>query len=369
MATLMKASNQWATRPHDERFLSLIDLRDHFQDVRRRSRSVVVPSTTIEVRPDAEDEINGLQVYGPNGQGYAPTHWSFGQLATLGGAPAGYLRGLPAPLAADNLNYCLKFKRDVEDVGCLISKDADGVGSFRAATGPNYGRVWNVEIAEALVKMFGDGVTGDWRVPGEWGRALDAVTKQNTTLFASDRDMFVFLADEDHRIEMPNRRNGQPGSLARGFFFWNSEVGDKSLGWAPFLFDHVCENRIVWGAQNYREYRIRHTSGAPLRWLREVTPALTAYANGAASTVTDTIAEAQRTRVDDVKEFLGKRFGLSKSVVTAASDAHEREEGRPIETVWDSVTGLTAYAKTIGNQSDRVAVETVAGNILDKVNF
>jgi hypothetical protein len=33
-------------------------------------------------------------------------------------------------------------------------------------------------------------------VPGEFGQRV-AVTKQNTTLYASDRDMFVFLADEE----------------------------------------------------------------------------------------------------------------------------------------------------------------------------
>ena len=37
----------------------------------------------------------------------APTHWSFGQLASLVGAPAAYLRQLPAPLAGINLQYGL----------------------------------------------------------------------------------------------------------------------------------------------------------------------------------------------------------------------------------------------------------------------
>jgi hypothetical protein len=36
-----------------------------------------------------------------------PTHWSFGQLASLVGAPGTYLRQLPAPLAGINLQYGL----------------------------------------------------------------------------------------------------------------------------------------------------------------------------------------------------------------------------------------------------------------------
>src|SRR4029077_3736004 len=114
--------------------------------------------------------------------------------------------------------------------------------------------------------------------PVEFGNRIP-VTKENTPLFASDRDMFVFLADEDRRIEVPDRRNGSGGSMARGvfvldseggdktpglgFFVWNSEVGDKTLGLGFFLFDYVCCNRIVWGADQYTEVRIRHTKGAP----------------------------------------------------------------------------------------------------------
>ena len=82
------------------------------------------------------------------------------------------------------------------------------------------------------------------------------MTKNNTTIYGSDRDMFVFLADEENRIVVPNRRNGQSGSLAKGFFVWNSEVGSQSIGAAFFLFDYACSNRIVWGAQDFKEIRI-----------------------------------------------------------------------------------------------------------------
>ena len=63
-------------------------------------------------------------------------------------------------------------------------------------------------------------------MPGEFGERV-TVKKENTTLYASDRDMFVFLADEENRIEIPGRRAGRSGSFARGFFVWNSEVGKK----------------------------------------------------------------------------------------------------------------------------------------------
>ena len=106
MNTLMQASNQWASRPSDERFVSLINMQDHFHTVRRQSRSVVAPSRSLRVIPT--EDAKGLSVAGNGGVGYAPTNWAFGQLASRAGAPSGYLRSLPSPLAADCLNYGLQ---------------------------------------------------------------------------------------------------------------------------------------------------------------------------------------------------------------------------------------------------------------------
>ncbi len=264
MTTLMRASHQWASRPADERFISLLELQDFATRQRAMSRSTVLSSRRIEVTPDPEDpQMRGLLI-GVNGATMVPTHWSFGQLCSRAAtpSPASYFREsrVPSPLIADCLNYNLRFTRDVEEVGILATEN-----ELRAVNGARYGRIWNADIVDTLVDKFGDGVSGDWRVPGEFGERV-TVDKANTTLFASDRDMFVFLADEDRRIEVAGR------NLARGFFLWNSEVGDKTLGVGFFLFDYVCSNRIVWGADQYTEVRIRHTSGAPDRWLEETIP-------------------------------------------------------------------------------------------------
>lgn len=174
--------------------------------------------------------------------------------------------------------------------------------------------------------------------------------------------MFVFLADESHRIEVPNRRAGRSGEMSRGFFVWNSEVGSQSFGIATFLFDYVCCNRIVWGAEGFQEIRLRHTSGAPDRWLEEVRPALQRYANASASSVTSAIAQAKAARIDDVDAFLKGRF--SRSQVSAIKAAHMTDEQRPIETLWDATTAVTAYARGIQYQDDRVVLEREGGKIL-----
>jgi len=362
---LTAASRQWSSRPADERFTSLLDMRNMMETVRDSSRNVIVPSRRINAAPTPDNR--GIEITGPNGHAYAPTHWAFGQLAQRAGAPAGYLRTLPAPMAADCLNFGLQFSRDVEDVGVLLRRNGDC--TVRAVTGPKYGRIWNLDVLNPLIQHVGDGVSGDWRIPGEFGRAVTP-SIENTTLYASDRDMFIFLADESRRIEIPNRRDGKPGSLARGFFVWNSEVGASTFGIATFLFDYVCSNRMVWGATEYKELKIRHSSNAPDRFFSGIAPALRTYTESSERRVLDTVTAAQARRIgdgsrDDVDSFLAKRFGPRR--VAAIQAAHRLEEGRPIATLWDVVTGATAVARGIPYQDERVEFERAAGAILDLV--
>jgi len=363
MTTLTQANQQWSSRPADERFLSLTALNEYTHAVRASSKARQISSRGLTAVP-VDGDHKALQVVGPSGARVDLTNWSFGQLAARAGAPAGYLRNLPAEMAADCINFGLQHEREIEDVGVLLTAapESGGVARLAAVTGPQYGRIWNSQITGALVDRFGDGRTGDFRVPGEFGKAVE-VTTRNTTLYASDRDMFVFLADEKNRIELPNRRDGQSGSMARGFFVWNSEVGSSTLGISTFLFDYVCANRIVWGASNISEIKIRHTGGATDRWLQEVVPAIETYANGSTQGIVAAIEDARSRRIDDVAGFLAKRFSRSQS--SAIMAAHLTDEGRPIETLWDAATGITGYARGIAHQDARVQIEREAGKLLE----
>lgn len=369
---LMQASHQWATRPSDERFTSLHDMRDMMRSIRQDSREKVISTHRVHVKPVEADEMKGLTVAGFNGgTEFAPTNWAFGQLCQRAGAPASYLRKLPAALAADALNYGIRHLNGADDIGVLLRRTLrneprasdDYDYTLTAATGPRYGRVWNETIIDALIRKVGDGVTGQWKVPGEFGRHVD-VTKDNTTLFASDRDMFVFLCDEEHKIEVPNRRNGKSGTMSRGFFLWNSEVGSQSIGAAFFLFDYVCCNRIVWGAEQFKEIRLRHTVSAPDRWIGEITPVLNEYANSATRGVVEAIAKAKDARLEDAKAWLANRYTVQ--LAARYEEVHMREEGRPIENLWDVATAMTAHARTIEHQDARVAIEREAGKVLEK---
>lgn len=354
-----KAHNQWATRPADERFLSLTDMLEHFRQIRERSRGVVVSNRKVQLRPQMFDADTGLALYGEAGVGYEPTHWAFGQLCQLSGMGAQTMRLLPPELVSDCVNYGLRFVREVEEIGLLIHRN--GADTLRCVTGPNYGRIWNADVVQALVEHVGDGVSGSWRVPGEFGKAV-TVNKDNTTLYASDRDCFIFLADEEHRVEIADRRDGKSGSLAKGIYVWNSEVGKSKFGIGLFLFDFSCANRIVWGLQDYNEFTLRHTAGAPDRYFEEIRPALISYANASTKSATEAIAAAQADKLSDVAEFLANRFGprAAKSI----ADVHQLEEGREILTRWDAIVGATALARSMEHQDTRVEFERAAGALL-----
>jgi hypothetical protein len=98
-----RVSSEWFNRPDDERYLSLEDLWASVKGRSERGRSRVVQTADIHVEA-ARDNPERLHLMLPKAQEpVAPTHWAFGQLASIVGAPASYLRQLPAPLAGINL--------------------------------------------------------------------------------------------------------------------------------------------------------------------------------------------------------------------------------------------------------------------------
>jgi acetyl-CoA C-acetyltransferase len=171
---------------------------------RRGARYAVV---TMCVGGDAERLA--LMVPGRD-EPVAPTHWSFGQLCSLVGAPSSYMRQLPAPLAGINLQHGLLSHR-AELVKTLEADD--GRVELRAVTGPDYGRIWDHELVAAVMKIAGNG-TGDtrWKVPGvlDWATMMHNpfvdIIKGTTTLYASDRDVFLFLVDDNYRGRTLARR-------------------------------------------------------------------------------------------------------------------------------------------------------------------
>src|SRR5262249_15905893 len=103
--TIDTAARQYASRPKDERFPSLQSMIDAAQHQRERSREVTYNLKDLRFRPiDSADPLGTLALQSPKTTAVF-THWGFQQMSRVLGAPAGYLRTLPAAVAADALNY------------------------------------------------------------------------------------------------------------------------------------------------------------------------------------------------------------------------------------------------------------------------
>ncbi|RTM10107.1 MAG: DUF932 domain-containing protein [Hyphomicrobiales bacterium] len=367
-----RVSSEWFNRPADERYLSLTDLGNSVRARSQRSRTRIVESERIRVEASRDDAERLLLILPEAEAPVAPTHWSFGQLASLVGAPAAYLRQLPAPLAAINLQYGLNSQR-AEQVKTLEIQN--GRLELRAVTGPDYGRIFDHELVEAVQKIAGNG-TGDtrWKVPGvlDWSTGIYNpnvdISKDTTTLYASDRDVFLFLVDDLNPIEAGKLSNGDPDLFFRGFYCWNSEVGARTLGIASFYLRAVCQNRNLWGVENFEEITIRHSKYAASRFAAEAEPALIQFAESSPTPFVNGIKAARERIVarndEDRESFLRKR-AFSKVETMKIIDAVLAEEGRPPESIFDFVQGITRVARDKPHQDVRLDMEGKAKKLLD----
>jgi hypothetical protein len=353
VTNLMTASQQWSVRPDDQRFLALDDLAEAVR--RRRTLShdkhLGLDSLSLDY-----DQSGDLYLAGHNGARVAFTHWSFGQLASLLRVPAAYLRSLPAPLAKLNLAYALEATDAGRQEARLLYTyaPAEGrTGEVRAFTSPSYGRIWDSQVVDAVRHINQD---DRWHVPLQAYGGINS--KQATTLYPSDRDVFIFLVDEARPIAI----DGQ--TYFRGFITWNSEVGKATFGLQTFLYSSVCANRIIWGARDVEELRIRHTHLAPDRFIEQARPALVAMSESSPRPIVEAIQRAKQTRVGrtvaEVEQWLaGKGFGRCEAKVTltlAERGGDSGSSGDPTN-LWDIVQGGTAAARAIGHTDDRLEQE------------
>lgn len=102
-----RVSSEWFSRPDDERYLSLTELYDAVKVRADRAKARTVESRAVRVEATRDNAERLALIVPGQEQPIAPTHWSFGQLCSLVGAPASYMRQLPAPLAGINLQHVL----------------------------------------------------------------------------------------------------------------------------------------------------------------------------------------------------------------------------------------------------------------------
>jgi len=280
-------------------------------------------------------------------------------------APAAYLRNLPAPLLVDCLNHGIKSAPRDSVKFMTITSENDEPNRLQAVTSPTYGRIWDADCVDAVARLV-DRSGGKFHNPMAYGMSAEgkwvSTVQKPSGLYASDRDVFMFMIDGGSRLEV-----GERAKLNRGFFVSNSEVGARTFTLTTFLFNEVCGNHIVWGASNINSLSIRHTKNGPYRFDGEAAPALLAYCNESVSREEGAIAKAQAMLLPkdpaDLEKFLAP-FKFTKSEVKSGFDFAKAEEGE-CRTVWQLVQGLTAYARGFDFIDARTDLERRAGSMLN----
>ncbi len=379
---LFKASTQWATRPPDERFSSLQEMRGACFAYYKSAVESVTSFATLRV--EAED--GEVKIVGPE-QRARLTNWAFGQICTKVGAPAGYLRSLSATLACQNLNH--GFKSSAVDLAKegnahLLFHNNGGL-LLRAAVSDKYSRIWNYEVVDRLLDLP-DG----WRTPparpafgnqvgtrpateddvlgaSDFGLSISVGDEiAPAGLYASDHDCFVFMVNESSRV-----KDGSAEGLARGFFLENSEVGASSLRVTTFLYRHVCGNHIVWDTKDVRDVAIRHVGRARENAFSEFAVQLREYSDASVSDDEAKIKLAQSFKIAAKKEdvidalFKIKAIGLSKRLLSDAYDTTEELseiDGDP-RTAWGMAQGVTRISQESEFADERRTLDKAAGKI------
>lgn len=354
---LSEANTQWARRAPDERFGSLTALHDKALGYFANAKEQTVNTEKLRVVARGNDVV--LETKATD---VALTNWSFGQLATVAGAPSGYLGDLPAKLAAECVNHGLRANGDEigRDNNLLFRKDEHtGMVTLRALTSERYSRIWNCDITRRLLELEAEGT---WR-------PAPAAFDGSRGLYLSDRDMFCFLVDNERRIF----ESDKGGGLSRGFFVENSEVGAASFRLKTFYYQYVCGNHNVWGVSGVKEIAIRHVGDAMGKAWGEYEAQIKVYAEASAAEDEARILSMRTMKLgnnlDEVLDTILPRkiAGLSKKVVTAAHDlslTYEDRYGEP-GTVWSLASCLTEIARDLPMADARRDLESAAGKVFE----
>jgi len=393
MATITKsrnlyaASNQWATRPADERFWDLQGMYDQCHEYYKNRIEQTMMLRELRFEADASNEL----YVNAKGGSMSMTNWGFKQLCGEFGAPAGYLSGLPSVLTSSVLNHHLDNHRSVNPVTVVGLKN-NGHEKFRFFNTPTYTRIWNYQIVQQLMEVCRK--DAGWRVPPARpamnGGPTRIATKTDVLrgrdnglsikigdhigpagLYASDHDMFAFLVNEEHRIP-----DGTDAGLARGIFISNYEVPGYAFKVWRFLYRYVCGNHIVWGAENVATFRIIHVNVSfQLAW-EAMSRELQGWLDRSSKEDETKIKRLQTYKLgDDLEEVCDKiyafRFGITRKQLELAYVKVQTEtfdqDGDPC-TPWGMVNGLTRLSQESPYADERTKLETAVGRLM-MVNF
>ena len=126
-------------------------------------------------------------------------------------------------------------------------------------------------------------------------------------------------------------------------------------------------NRNIWGAEGFEEISIRHSKFAAGRFAHEAAPALENFASSSPAPFMNGIRAAREAivaRTDEDRHDFLRRRGFSRADTAKVISTVLSEEGRPPESIFDFVQGITALARGKSHQDARLDLEQRAGKLL-----
>jgi len=349
---LYDAHQQWAKRLPDERFSSLTELYSFVKDRKDASKQYIRPLEQISLNVTPEGAITVNEDSKPA----LLSNWAFGQLSRTIGAPAKYLRSLPPKMACDCLLYGLRSNNQTTKL--LIREEQPQRDDYThhwasAFTGQSYGRIWDADVVENLIKAID---CTSWRLP-------DNQNLNRSGLYASDRDFFAFMINDEKPVEIGNAK------LGKGFFCWNSETGASTFGLTTFLYNYVCQNHIVWGAEEVNELKIYHRNNAINNFYNNAIPILNRFVEN--SKINENIKysldkamnQPIADNIEETQEWFKNKPFTKKEIANAWETGIA--EGEDVSNLWGMIQGLTAYARDMPYGNKRVNLEKRAGALLD----
>ena len=363
---LLDASAQLAHRPTDEHFADFATYLRAAQRDKTNSREIELDSTSLQVVAEGDKLLLG------RGTGaYGLTSYSFGRLAQIIGAPRGFLSDRLSPaVAAAAINDALQRTEKVSLkllIGSTTDADLNGTDlKIRAITSPTYCRVWDADLLREV---------HEWLLPVGFKPALPTIntdSQQNNihgnnkpALFRGDRDSFAFYMTD----KVSEGHGDRP--VRRGFLHTNSEVGHRAIKTSRFVFDDVCANFIIWGAQHVVSKKIIHRGGssADAQLLRRFRTELRQCTPELVSTELEILRNAAvvafAPTVEKAAERLTKQFNLTQAFAKQALEAARLEENRGLSELTHAwvANGVTSAAKATGNADSLFELATVGGDI------
>lgn len=365
MNMITTAASQYANRPKDESYPDLASMIAAAEYERIHSKEVGYNLRDLSVVADAG--INrGIRLQSPKGAATV-SHYAFGQLARMIGAPAGYLRSLAPSITADALNYGIQHNAPVGQTASLLVK-ANGEGPHvRSITSETYSRVWDAQLYDAADRMvFQQGTNrGDqWIAPPTWAG-------DTAGTWRGDRTSFVIRVDGGSIVNDPSIPNGD-GRMYRGLMIRNSEVGAASVLIERVLFQFICGNLNLWGAVIDKRYSRRHVGSHVLRdVVREIAQTAREWSQRSAAQDENIIAglidhELAASRDAVVDELCSKTIGYTREQAEQAYATCDQEFHASPRSYWGIAQGTTKLSQRADWQDDRLLLDQLAAKVLQR---